>query len=309
MRQAEGMMDQAVQLRERARAAHQAQRMGQFPMAGPQAGRPLRTIAVTSGKGGVGKSNVTANLAIALAKQGQRVMILDADLGLANMDVLLGLTPRHTVADILSGEKRLADVIVDGPGGVRILPGGSGLQNLTHLDEDERMHLLAEFEAFEEPVDVMLIDTGAGIGRNVTYFTTAAQQVLIVVTPEPTSITDAYAVMKVLSTQYGENRFLLLPNNVPNEAAGKRIYQDLTRVAERFLNISIDLVGYVPNDRNIPRSVRRQQPVSLAYPDSPASQSFDVLAGHLLTHAKPSGPKGNLQFMWRRVLAGAEGVA
>src|SRR6185503_13798982 len=159
------------------------------------AGHPLRVIAVASGKGGVGKTNVTANLAVALAREGARVCVLDADLGLANIDVLFGLTPKLSLRDVLRGERRLAEVIVEGPGGVRIIPAASGAAELTALAPSERLRLLAEVDALDEAIDVLLVDAAAGISANVLHFTSAAADTLLVITPEPTALTDAYALM------------------------------------------------------------------------------------------------------------------
>jgi len=292
-------MDQAVHLREKAKEIREKNR----PKVSESGIRPdLRVIAVTSGKGGVGKTNVTANLAIALAKKGKRVLVLDADLGLANMDILLGLTPQYNIQHILDGRKVLAEVIVEGPSNIKVLPAASGVVKMTNLSEDERLRLLSEFENYDEPLDILLIDTGAGISENVMYFLVAAQQTIIVATPDPTSITDAYAVMKVLSTEYSENRFLLLPNNVPGERAAKKIYEDLSSVASRFLNISIDLIGYIPADNHVQKAVRNRKAVLEMFPDSDASVAFQQLADRLLSTPVEKELKGNIQFFWRRLL-------
>lgn len=291
-------MDQALHLREKAREALE-HRLSERSSAGR---RPLRVLSVTSGKGGVGKTNITVNLAVALARRGKRVLVLDADLGLANVDVLLGLSHKFNIEHVLSGQRTLEEVLIEGPEGIRILPSSSGVERLTNLSEDERMKLLVEFENYEPHVDILLIDTGAGISPNVMYFNIAAQAVLVVATPEPTSMADAYAVMKVMSTQYGENRFHLLANHVANEKAARKIYQDLSTVAERFLNISIDLVGYVPYDPHLPKAVRRRQAVCVAYPHSPSGRAIEELADRVLRMRVPWGPKGNIQFMWRKVL-------
>ncbi|MBZ0272079.1 MinD/ParA family protein [bacterium] len=292
-------MDQAQQLRQLAQDRFMYTNATRN---GPAPARPLRVFAVTSGKGGVGKTNVTANLAVALGRRGKRVLVLDGDLGLANLDILLGIKPMWHIGHVLSGEKRLSDIIVEGPPNVRVLPGSSGVSALANLSEGDRYALLTELDTFDDPIDVLIIDTSAGIGSNVLYFAAAAQQTIVVTTPEPTAITDAYAMMKVLATEHGERRFLLLPNNVQNERAAQKIYADLAGVATRFLDISISLVGYVPADANLPRAVRRRRLVVDAYPDSPASQAFDRLAGRLLATRIPEGPKGGLQFMWRQFL-------
>src|SRR5439155_61392 len=162
--------------------------------------------------GGVGKTNVTANLAVALARQGERVRVLDADLGLANLDVLFGLAPRLSLLDVLRGERRLAEVMVDGPAGVRVIPAASGCEELTALGPAERLRLLDEVDALDEALDVLLVDAAAGISQNVLHFTAAAADALLIITPEPTALTDAYALMQVLATRYGRREFLIAGN-------------------------------------------------------------------------------------------------
>jgi flagellar biosynthesis protein FlhG len=263
---------------------------------------PIHVVSVTSGKGGVGKTNVVINVGIALSRMGYKVMIFDADLGLANVDVLLGLTPRFNIRHVLSGRQSLSDVIVDGPEGIKILPAASGVDEIAHLTDQERILLLSHFESYEEDFDILLIDTGAGIGPNVMYFNSAARQILVVATAEPTSITDAYAVMKVLSTKYGEKEFTLLVNNVKNDQAAKAVYQNLSSVAERFLNISIDYAGFIPSDSNLTKAVTRQKALVQLYPQSPSSEAFSSLAGLLVKRLNDDRLKGSLQFCWRRLL-------
>lgn len=291
-------MDQAGPLRDK--VEKQKEKTATENRNGPPG--PLRVIAIASGKGGVGKTNIAANLGITLAKKGKRVLIMDADLGLANIDILLGLSTPYNIEHILTGERTLREVLVEGPHGIRILPASSGVERMTMLTEAERIKLLNEFEEFDDPIDVLIVDTGAGISPNVMYFTVAAQQILVVATPEPTSITDAYALMKVLSTKYQEKRFLLVANNVANEKVARKIYQNIATVAAKFLDISLDLLGYIPSDAHLPRAVRSQQAVVEMFPESEAAQAFDVLADRLLATRVPSGPKGNIQFMWRQVL-------
>ncbi len=293
-------MDQALHLREKARERRENQESYGEGSFWPK----VRVFAVTSGKGGVGKTNISVNLAMALSNVGKNVLIMDADLGLANIDVLLGIAPKYNIGHVLSGERRLSEVIVQGPGNVKILPASSGVEKMTDLSSEERLHLLSEFEELEDPVDVMLIDTGAGISSNVMYFSVSAQHIIIVATPEPTSITDAYAVMKVLSTKYGESRFLLLPNNVQGEKGAKKIYMDLSTVANKFLNISIDLLGFIPSDTHIPKSVRNQKAVLDMFPEAAASQAFTKLAQRVLALKPPAGLKGNTQFLWGRSIKG-----
>jgi flagellar biosynthesis protein FlhG len=264
--------------------------------------RVVRVVAVTSGKGGVGKTNVTANLAVALAHLGRRVMVLDADVGLGNLDVLLGLTPPYSLADVLSGQRRLRDVIFPGPGGISVLPAGCGFQNLTALSDHQIRGLQSEMDELQDETDVLLIDTGAGIGRNVTSFATMAQDIIVVATPEPTSLTDAYALMKVLSTQYGERRFRLLVSMTRTATDGRDVYQKLSLVAERFLHISIDFLGSIPYDPRLTEAVCQQRPLVELYPQSKAAQAFLGLAHDLAEWPLPESPKGGLQFFWKSLL-------
>ena len=265
-------------------------------------GRSIRVVAVTSGKGGVGKTNVTANLAVALAHLGRRVMVLDADLGLGNLDVLLGLTPPYSLADVLSGQRRLRDVLVSGPGGITVLPAGSGFQNLTALTDPQMRELQSEMDDLQEQTDVLLIDTGAGIGRNVTSFATMAQDIIVVVAPEPTSLTDAYALMKVLSTQHSERRFRLLVSMTRTPTDGRDVYRKLSLVAERFLHISIDFLGSIPYDHRLVEAVCQQRPLVELYPQSKAAQAFLGLAHDVADWPLPESPKGGLQFFWKSLL-------
>jgi flagellar biosynthesis protein FlhG len=265
-------------------------------------GRSIRVVAVTSGKGGVGKTNVTANLAVALAHLGRRVMVLDADLGLGNLDVLLGLTPPYSLADVLNGQRRLRDVLVSGPGGITVLPAGSGFQNLTALTDTQMRELQSEMDDLQEQTDVLLIDTGAGIGRNVTSFATMAQDIIVVVAPEPTSLTDAYALMKVLSTQHSERRFRLLVSMTRTPTDGRDVYRKLSLVAERFLHISIDFLGSIPYDHRLVEAVCQQRPLVELYPQSKAAQAFLGLAHDVADWPLPESPKGGLQFFWKSLL-------
>jgi len=265
-------------------------------------GRIVRVVAVTSGKGGVGKTNVTANLAVALAHLGRRVMVLDADLGLGNLDVLLGLTPSFSLADVLSGQRRLREVLVPGPRGITVLPAGSGFQNLTALSDHQIRELQSEMDELQEETDILLIDTGAGIGRNVTSFATMAQDIIVVAAPEPTSLTDAYALMKVLSTQYGERRFRLLVSMTRSPTDGRDVYRKLSLVAERFLHISMDFLGSIPFDPRLAEAVCQQRPLVELYPQSKAAQAFLGLAHDLAEWPLPESPKGGLQFFWQSLL-------
>ena len=191
----------------------------------PESNRITNVYSITSGKGGVGKTAVVSNLAYALASQGKRVLILDADLGLANIDVVFGLTPTHNLNHFFSGEQELHNILVEGPLGIKILPAGSGIQNFTRLENHQKRRLLDGLDSMNNHFDYVLIDTEAGISENVTYFNTAAQEILIVTTPEPTAITDAYALMKLLSVQYHEKKFNLLVNQIRTEDDALDVYK------------------------------------------------------------------------------------
>lgn len=239
---------------------------------------PARIISITSGKGGVGKTNIVANLGYQLSRAGQRVLILDADLGLGNLDILIGLAPRYNLSHVLSGEKRIREIIVEGPGQVRILPAASGIQELTQLSRDQKMGMLYELDQLLDSVDILLIDSAAGISSTVMDFSVAAQEIMVVVTPEPTSITDAYALMKVLSTRYGEKTCRLIVNQVSSEQEGREIFRQLNLVTRKFLSINMEYFGCVLQDANLMRCVRQQRIISQAQPDSPAAHGFRNLA-------------------------------
>jgi flagellar biosynthesis protein FlhG len=274
------------------------------PLAEDSPARLLRVIAVTSGKGGVGKSNVVVNLGLALARRGLQVLLIDADLGLANLDILLGLVPKFTMQDLLSLRKTLAEVMVEGPEGVKVLPASSGIPEMADLDEYQKMFLLNELDAYSENLDVVLIDTGAGISRNVLFFNIAAMERIVVANNEPTSITDAYALMKVLVTKYGETRFKLLVNDLARPREGEMVYRALLRVAERFLGkeISLEYLGVIPHDEAIPKAVLKQQAALALFPTSRVSRSFTNLARDLWEAPPPADLGSNIKFFWRRVL-------
>ncbi len=263
----------------------------------------LRVISVTSGKGGVGKTNVVANLALALCRLGKRVLILDADLGLGNMDVLLGLNPRYTIQHVLSGEKRLEEVILNVPAGFHLLPAASGIPELTDLTHAQRMFLLDEFDALHHFFDVLLIDTGAGISSNVMYFNFAAMEKLVVITNEPASLTDAYALIKVLANKYHQKKFRILINSAKSNREAEQIYKHLCVVVDRFLgSLSLDYLGWIPYDENVPKAVRRQQAVLDLFPLSKASKKFMEVAERLMSFSDHCEFDGDVKFFWQRLL-------
>jgi flagellar biosynthesis protein FlhG len=279
--------------------------------AGPKGGRggqrevkPVRVVAVSSGKGGVGKSNITLALALALADLGRKVLIWDADLGLANTDVLLGIRTRWTIHHWLKGEKSLSEIIVEGPKGVGILPAASGILELNEISEPHKARLIAEFEQWQEDLDFLLIDTAAGIGPNVIFFNLVAQEHLVVLSNEPTSITDAYALIKALNTKHKQSGFYLLPNMVAGPKEARAVFELMSNVAGQYLaQVSLDLAGYVPYDEAVPASVRKQTPFYILHPDCQASLRVVELAKYLIGREPPSFGAGGLVLFLNRLVA------
>jgi flagellar biosynthesis protein FlhG len=259
-----------------------------------------RVICVSSGKGGVGKTNIVTNLALNLAQAGKRVLVLDADLNLANVDILLGLTPRYNLHHVFSGEKSLEEVLVHGPAGLLILPASSGIMELADLSEQQRLYFLAEMEALGAEIDIMLIDTAAGINNNVIYFNLAAQERIIVLTPEPTSLTDAYALIKVLSGRHDVKRFRILVNLARSEKEALGVFRKISMVADRFLDsLALDYLGHVPYDSRLPQAVRQQRLLADLFPESLAGRSFTRLATRLAEEDPESRADGNIKFFWQ----------
>ncbi|MGD8385795.1 MAG: MinD/ParA family protein [Desulfobacteraceae bacterium] len=265
--------------------------------------KQIRVISVTSGKGGVGKTSVVANLAQALGRMGQRVLVLDADLGLANLDVMLGLNPRYTIDHLLRGEKRMEEILIRGPGGFQLLPAASGIPELTDLDNSQRLLLLDELDALKDSFDVLLIDTGAGISSNVMYFNYAATEKIVLVTNEPTSLTDAYALIKVLTSRYQQKRFKVLINAARNAEEANRIYRHLSLVVDQFLGSpSLDYLGWIPFDRQMPAAVRKQKTVIDQFPDAQASRQILNLAKTLMANHDSLLLEGDIRFFWQKFL-------
>lgn len=263
---------------------------------------PVQVIAVTGGKGGVGKTNVSVNLALALADLGRRVVLLDADLGLANVDVLLGLTTKRTLADVIAGECDLRDVLIPGPCGIRVVPAASGTQSMVQLSTLQHSGLIQAFSDIGEELDVLIIDTAAGIGDGVVSFVRAAQEVLLVVTDEPTSIADAYALIKLLNRDYGISRFRVLANMAHAPQEGRNLFSKLTKVTERFLDVALQYVGAVPYDEAMRKAVQKQRAVYEAYPRSKCSLAFKAIAQKIDSWPLPATPRGHLEFFVERLV-------
>ena len=263
-------------------------------------------FAITSGKGGVGKTNVVANLAAALAQRKKRVMVIDADLGLANLALFLGVRPANTLADFFTGLVALDEIIISNRNGILLLPGASGVREITSLRHDQKIALLTELDALSHEVDLVLVDTGSGISDAVTYFATSAQEIVVVVTPEPSSMNDAYALIKVLAFAHHEKRFRILANNVSGEAEALHMFDVLSRSALRFLNASLDFFGWVPRDPQLIRAVARSQMVVTEASDAPSAKAFAVMAERMIemTSARVR-IKGNVQFFFCRMLEGS----
>ena len=267
-------------------------------------GQSTRVIAVTSGKGGVGKTNIAVNLAVALAQGGERVMLFDADLGLANVDVALGIKPRYDIQHVLSGERELADILIEGPAGIRVVPAASGVARMAALTASDRH----AFSALPGAVDTLIVDTAAGIDNAVLTFTAACQDVIVVLCDEPTSLTDAYALIKVLNQQCAVQRFQLLANMLDSELQGRQLFDKLATVADRFLDVRLGYLGAVPRDDYLRRAVRAQRVVLLEYPRSRASRALQALAERVRALPPCRAPAG-LGFFVERLIEYRSGSA
>lgn len=264
--------------------------------------KQIKVIAVSGGKGGVGKTNVSLNTAISLAKLGKRVLVLDADLGLANVDVMLGLRVQRNLSHVLSGECELDDIIIQGPEGINILPASSGTQSMVDLTPAEHAGLIRAFSDMQTQFDILIVDTAAGISDMVLSFCRASQDVLLVVCDEPTSITDCYALMKLLSRDHGLFKFKVVANMVRSTKEGQQLFAKLSKVTDRFLDVALELVAVIPFDENIRKAVRKQQAIVEAFPESPASIVFKSLAQNIISWPVPKQASGHLEFFIEQLL-------
>ena len=262
----------------------------------------VRVISVTSGKGGVGKTNITVNLACLLSRMKKKILILDADMGLANIDVILGLTPKVNLFHVLSGEKSMKESMIQGPGGIMILPSASGIQEMSNLSKGQKLTLLDELRTVSREMDFLLIDTAAGIVGNVMYFNMAAHEIIVVATPEPTSLTDAYAIIKILHQNHAKNYFRLLVNMVRDPQEGREVYQRLNQATDRFLNLNIEYLGHILRDEKLPEAVKQQKAFTTLYPHSPASKCLVTLAEKLCHEQPTGGDPGGVSFFWERII-------
>jgi flagellar biosynthesis protein FlhG len=268
----------------------------------PGTARPVQTIAITGGKGGIGKTTIAINLAAALAQRGRRTLLLDGDLGLANADVLLGISPQYTLAHVIAGERTLDEVITETPFGFSIVPAASGISQMAALDETSHLGVVQAFSSLSAEVDTLVIDTAAGISPGVLRLAQASQQVVVVVCDDPASITDAYALIKVLAREHGVQRFRILANRVRPELDGRHLFQTMSTVAGRFLDVILEYAGEIPEDPILRRSNREQRPVLHAYPACRASRALKSLAEQVDNWPVPSGPRGQIEFFAERLV-------
>lgn len=264
---------------------------------------PVQVIAVASGKGGVGKTNVSTNLALGLAARGRAVLLLDADLGLANVDVLLGLRPAATLADVVAGTHTLAEVIVAGPGGIHVIPAASGIKAMAELTPAQHAGLIRAFGELSLPVDALVVDTAAGISDSVVSFSRAANEVVIVVCDDPASMADAYALIKVLSRDHGVDRFQVLANMAQNPLVGRQLFARLSAATDRYLEVQLSYFGAIPYDEYLLRAVQMQRAVLEAFPASKSARALKNLALLADKWPRPQGPSGRLEFFVERLIA------
>lgn len=270
--------------------------------------RPVRVVGVSSGKGGVGKTNVCVNLGVALARLGRQVTLLDADLGLANVDVLLGLKPTRTLEHVLNGECSLAEVLLEMPSGLKIVPASSGVREMAALGAQGQAQIISAFNSIAGSMDTLLVDTAAGIAPDVLGFLAATQDVIVVVCNEPTSITDGYALMKVLNQTHGVDRFRVVVNMVGPGERGQAVFDKLRRVTDRFLDVCLDYSGAIPMDAQLRKAVSRQRAVVEAFPGSDSARAFDALARRVESWPTPSGPRGHLEFFIENLVTQSRAV-
>ncbi|AHF07772.1 MinD/ParA family protein [Desulfitobacterium metallireducens] len=274
----------------------------------------LRVIAVTSGKGGVGKTNFTVNIALALIDMGYRVIILDGDLGLANVDIACGVTPHFTLEHLLSGEKTIEEILVYGPKGLGILPGGSGVQDLANIERANLENVIRNLGRLEGLTDILIIDTGAGLGHTVTNFLKAADDIILLTTPEPTALTDAYGMLKALSSDDPEDpedpedkkiKVNVVVNRVAQETDARLTFERLENAVHKFLHGSVSLLGWVYEDPSVGKAIMNQEPLAIAYPTSSAYRCIQWIAGsvsglYLAPPRKAAGIRGFLTQLLRR---------
>ena len=295
------MFDQASSLREMMRNIQKEDINFHKPIQYKQ--KIPTVLAVSGGKGGVGKTLTTANLGLCMARMGMRTLLIDGDFGLANLDVVLNLRPQFTLDDVLCGERHLKDIIMTGTEGVRIIPSSSGVMRVPELDKLQKIMLLDQIESLDEEFDVVIIDTPAGVSKNVQYWTSSSSEIIMVVTPEPTSLADCYASIKILSQTTAETNFKLIVNMVRNDIEAKKIYEKISTLSDEYLQVRVEYLGHIPFDEVVRNSVRDRVPYVQKYPFSQASQGLRDISRQIITQGKVGQLKGTMQFFWRKMVA------
>lgn len=277
------MKDQADRLRQiiEGLKLRQASQAAVLEAAQPKP-RSTRVITVTSGKGGVGKTNITINLAIALSEMGLRVIILDADFGLSNVDILFGIIPKFSLVDVINNQKSIFEVLADGPNNIKFISGGSGVEELVRLDDEQRKRVIDNIGLLDKLADIVLIDTGAGLSDNVMSFVMAADEVLVITTPDPTSITDAYALIKMASNRGKNSNIRIIVNRAETVTEAKEVLNKITVAAEKFLSLKLDSLGYILQDDSVMKAVKQQQPFTLSFPKSQAARHIHDVSRNLM---------------------------
>jgi flagellar biosynthesis protein FlhG len=241
-----------------------------------------KIYTITSGKGGVGKTNFTVNLALALQSKGEKVAVIDADLGMANIDVVLGLTPQYNLSHVINGKKEVTEIVLNGPKGLDIIPGASGVEEFANLTEYKLKNIIKSWEALEDRYDIILIDTGAGISNTVINFTLAADEIIVISTTEPTSVTDAYGIIKVIASYEENSKVNLVINQAESDKEGDRVSRRIIQVVKEFLEIELEILGLIPKDESVGKAVKRQQAFLLEFPNSKASRAIKKIRDYLL---------------------------
>ncbi len=291
------MIDQAARLRDRIRERELEEANAIEPFRS-------RVIAITSGKGGVGKTNFAVNLAILLSKQSKRVFIIDADFGLSNIEVLFGILPKHNFSDVLQGNKSIEEIITNGPMGVKFISGGSGLTELANISDRQMSLIIGNMGYLDRYADIILIDTGAGISKSVTNFIKAAGETIIVTTPEPTSITDAYTVIKTIKEECKVIPHIqIIVNRVESMEEGIDVYDKLNRVSQRYLDLKLACLGVIPYDYNLVKAVKLQQPVSLSFPNTDATKAMSIIASKLTDNVEAVNGQGGFKSFIKRLVS------
>jgi len=283
------MRDQAHKLRElvRGRENKKAKQNQQENL--------TKTYAITSGKGGVGKTNFTVNLSLALKSEGKKVAIIDADLGMANIDVVLGVAPQYNLNHMISGQKEITEIIMKGPKGLDIIPGISGVEELANLSDYQLQNFIKGWQILEDKYDIILIDTGAGVSKSVVNFILAADEIIVISTPEPTSVTDAYGIIKVIAKRQKNSRVNLVINQIENSKEGENVSKRLSKVAKDFLEVNLSILGMIPSDKNVVKAVKKQRPFILEFPNCKAANAINEIKNELLdieVKKKSGGIKG-----------------